>query len=85
MRVSPKVPSQDIQALYQRLEESFLGRCTRRFLMMSGLDRCIVLASQAFTALIPLLVLVSSIAPVGARGCDLGHDHPEVRPVGEVG
>jgi len=65
MRVSPKVPSQDIQALYQRLEESFLGRCTRRFLMMSGLDRCIVLASQAFTALIPLLVLVSSIAPVG--------------------
>ena len=65
MRVSPKVPSQDIQALYQRLEESFLGRCTRRFLMMSGLDRCIVLASQAFTALIPLLVLVSSFAPVG--------------------
>ncbi len=63
MRVSPKVPSQDLQALYQRLEESFLGRCTRRFLMMSGLDRCIVLASQAFTALIPLLVLVSSLAP----------------------
>jgi membrane protein len=65
VRLSPKLPSQDIQALYQRLEESFLGRCTRRFLMMSGLDRCIVLSSQAFTALIPLLVLVSSLAPAG--------------------
>ena len=65
MRLSPKVPSQDIQALYQRLGESFLGRCTRRFIMMSGLDRCIVLSSQAFTALIPLLVLVSSFAPAG--------------------
>jgi uncharacterized membrane protein YvlD (DUF360 family)/uncharacterized BrkB/YihY/UPF0761 family membrane protein len=30
---------------------------------MAGLDRCIVLASQAFTALIPLLILVSTLAP----------------------
>ncbi|HWM73950.1 MAG TPA: YhjD/YihY/BrkB family envelope integrity protein [Nocardioides sp.] len=63
MRRPTKLPAHDAQALYQRLGESFLGRCTRRFIMMSGLDRCIVLSSQAFTALIPLLVLVSSIAP----------------------
>jgi membrane protein len=29
----------------------------------AGLDRCIVLASQAFTALIPLLILMSTLAP----------------------
>ena len=33
--------------------------------MMAGLDRCIVLASQAFTALIPLLILMSTLAPAG--------------------
>ena len=30
---------------------------------MAGLDRCIVLSSQAFTALIPLLILMSTLAP----------------------
>ncbi|HET9422100.1 MAG TPA: phage holin family protein [Nocardioides sp.] len=63
MRPAPKVPSRDLQALYQRLGESFLGRCTRRFIMMSGLDRCIVVSSQAFTALIPLLILIASLTP----------------------
>ncbi len=32
---------------------------------MAGFDRCIVLSSQAFTALIPLLILVSTLAPPG--------------------
>ena len=32
---------------------------------MTGIDRCIVLSSQAFTALIPLLILVSTLAPAG--------------------
>jgi membrane protein len=57
------VPSRDLQALYERLGESFLGRCTRRFIVMEGFDRCIVLSSQAFTALIPLLILVTALAP----------------------
>jgi membrane protein len=57
------MPSRDLQALYERLGESFLGRCTRRFILMEGFDRCIVLSSQAFTALIPLLILVSTVAP----------------------
>jgi len=32
---------------------------------MEGLDRSLVLASQAFTALIPLLILASTLAPAG--------------------
>jgi len=57
--------TEDLVELYERLFDSFLGRCIRRFLMMNGLDRCIVLSSQAFTALIPLLILVATLAPAG--------------------
>jgi membrane protein len=34
---------------------------------MQGLDRALVLSSQAFTALIPLLLLVTALAPEGKR------------------
>ena len=57
------LPSDDLAALSLRLWGSFLGRCVRRFLSMQGLDRCIVLSSQCFTALIPLLILVAALAP----------------------
>ena len=57
--------TEDLVELYERLFDSFIGRCIRRFLMMTGIDRCIVLSSQAFTALIPLLILVSTFAPAG--------------------
>jgi membrane protein len=59
------LPSDDLLALARRVAASFLGRCVRRFLAMSGVDRCIVLSSQAFTAFIPLLMLLSTLAPVG--------------------
>ncbi|HEY2879130.1 phage holin family protein [Nocardioides sp.] len=59
------VPVDDLVALSRRVAESFAGRCVRRFLGMAGIDRCIVLSSQAFTALIPLLILISTLAPVG--------------------
>ncbi len=49
----------------QRLEESFLGRSVRAFMGLQGLDRSMVIASQAFTTLIPLLILVSTLLPVG--------------------
>ena len=57
--------SDDLAALTQRVRSSFLGRCVRRFLLMAGIDRCIMLSSQAFTALIPLLILISTVAPAG--------------------
>ena len=53
----------DVAALTAQLEATFLGRCIRRFISMEGIDRSLVLASQAFTALIPLLLLVSTLAP----------------------
>jgi membrane protein len=59
------LPTDDLIALTERARESFLGRCAERFVLMTGLDRCIVLSSQAFTALIPLLLLVSTLAPPG--------------------
>ena len=37
------------------------------FIALQGIDRAVVLASQAFTALIPLLLLVSALAPAGDR------------------
>jgi uncharacterized BrkB/YihY/UPF0761 family membrane protein len=60
-----QLPTDDIAALVQRVWGSFLGRCVQRFLAMAGFARGIVLASQAFTALIPLLILTSTLAPAG--------------------
>lgn len=56
----------DVQLIRRRVEESFLGRCVRTFVDMQGLDRAMVIASQAFTALIPLLIIVSAIVPAGS-------------------
>lgn len=56
-----------LRALVHRLDMTFLGRCTRSFLALQGVDRAVVLASQAFTALIPLLLLVGALAPADHR------------------
>ncbi len=55
----------DLTDLFRRLADSFLGRCVRRFMDMTGIDRSMVLASQAFTSLIPLLILIATWAPAG--------------------
>ncbi len=55
----------DLTDLARRLADSFLGRCVRRFMDMTGIDRSMVLASQAFTSLIPLLILIATWAPSG--------------------
>ncbi len=60
------LPTEDLAALSHRVWASFLGGCVRRFLSIAGLDRALVLASQAFTALIPLLILASTLAPTGS-------------------
>lgn len=57
----------DRQVLAVRLKDSFPGRCLATFLGMQGVDRAMVIASQAFTALIPLLMLVSALAPEADR------------------
>jgi uncharacterized BrkB/YihY/UPF0761 family membrane protein/uncharacterized membrane protein YvlD (DUF360 family) len=53
----------DLTDLALRIADSFLGRCIKRFVDMTGIDRSMVLASQAFTSLIPLLILVAAWAP----------------------
>jgi uncharacterized membrane protein YvlD (DUF360 family) len=64
MRDYPRLAaSADMTELVQRVWGSFLGQCVRRFLAMSGIDRCLMLSSQAFTALIPLLILAATFAP----------------------
>lgn len=55
----------DLRALVQRVWGSFLGRSVRRFIRMDGIDRSLVLSSQAFTALIPLLIVAATLAPPG--------------------
>lgn len=52
-------------AVAQRLMDTFLGRSVLRFVRMEGFDRSIVLSSQAFTALIPLFIIVASSVPAG--------------------
>jgi membrane protein len=49
------------------LETTFPGRCAFAFVALQGIDRSLVLASQAFTALIPLLLLVAALAPADQR------------------
>jgi membrane protein len=54
-----------LRAAARRLETTFAGRCLREFVALQGIDRAVVLASQAFTALIPLLLLLYSVPPGG--------------------
>jgi membrane protein len=56
-----------LKELVARLEETFPGRCLRSFLVLGGIDRAMVISSQALTALIPLLLLVSTLAPASRR------------------
>lgn len=53
----------DLRSVAARLEMTFAGRSIRQFVALQGLDRAVVLSSQAFTALIPLLILVTALAP----------------------
>lgn len=57
----------DRDHLLARLRRSFPGRCADTFLALQGLDRAMAIAAQAFTALIPLLLLTSALVPVGSR------------------
>jgi membrane protein len=45
------------------LENWFPTRCLRCFFEIQGFDRAMVIASQAFTALIPLVILTSALLP----------------------
>ena len=59
--------ARDMGEVRRRLETLFPGRCVTRFLAIQGLDRAMVIASQSFTALIPLLILVAAVLPTGSE------------------
>lgn len=65
MRLLPEERSDEVSALSRRVAASFLGQSVRRFALMDGFDRCIVISSQVLTALIPLFIVVASAAPAG--------------------
>ena len=65
MRLLPEERTDEVSALSRRVAASFLGQSVRRFALVEGFDRCIVLSSQALTALIPLFIVVASAAPAG--------------------
>lgn len=54
----------DSKLLRQRVKSSFPARCLRSFTDLGGLDRAMVIASQAFTTLIPLLIVSSTLVPI---------------------
>ncbi|HET7821073.1 MAG TPA: YhjD/YihY/BrkB family envelope integrity protein [Ornithinibacter sp.] len=49
-------------------EDWFPRRCLRCFFAIQGIDRAMVIASQAFTALIPLVILTSALLPTEDHG-----------------
>jgi membrane protein len=60
-----------VDRLRRRIEQTLLVRCLRRYVRINGTTLALVIAAQAFTALIPLLIVVASLIPAGDRG-DLG-------------
>ena len=56
-------PNRILRELFFWLRPDFILRCLRRFQALEGFDRAIALASSAFTATIPLTILIGSILP----------------------
>lgn len=54
-----------IAKLIEWAEQTLPGRCLRRFLAINGTTLALVVAAQAFTAFIPLLIVVASLNPAG--------------------
>jgi membrane protein len=62
--VTRRIPTAARTQVLGRLRDSFPGRCAASFLELQGIDRAMAIAAQAFTALVPLLLLVSALSPL---------------------
>jgi len=58
---------QGLRTAGRRLEATLLGRSVGSLLALQGIDRATAIAAQAFTALIPLVLLASGLAPAAHR------------------
>src|SRR5437016_1863805 len=56
-----------------RLADTFPMRCVRRFGRIDGRNRSVIIAGQAFTTMIPLLIIMASLAG-GGHGRSVGDD-----------
>jgi uncharacterized BrkB/YihY/UPF0761 family membrane protein len=52
-----------LRTAVRRLESTFVGHAAGSFMNLQGIDRATTIAAQAFTALIPMLILASGLAP----------------------
>jgi membrane protein len=59
----PTLSSSRFGTVVRRAQATFIGRCVRGFVDLEGFDRALVISSQALTAIIPLLMLVSTLLP----------------------
>jgi membrane protein len=59
--------------LIRRIGASFASRVARRYHNVSGYDRALALATQAFVALVPMLIVVSAALPDDGRAAAGGY------------
>jgi membrane protein len=57
-----------VHELRARFEPTFGGRCVERILELRPLERGLGLASRAFVALLPLIIVASSLTPAARSG-----------------
>jgi len=58
------------EQVVRRLRKGFVGACLERAIAINAVQRATVLASQAFTAGIPFVIVVSALAPRGREVAD---------------
>jgi uncharacterized BrkB/YihY/UPF0761 family membrane protein len=61
------VTGHGLRTIGRRLETTLFGRSIGSFMALQGIDRATAMAAQAFTALIPLVLLASGLAPADHR------------------
>jgi len=57
-----------VHQLQARFEPTFAGRCAERVLEVRPFERGLGLASRAFVALLPLIIVASSLTPAARSG-----------------
>jgi membrane protein len=54
-------------AVVPRVRESLVGRAAARYLRIDGYDRALALATQAFVAIVPMLIVLIAALPADSR------------------
>ena len=57
-----------VRELHARFEPTFAGRCAERILELQPFERGLGLASRAFVAMLPLIIVASALSPAARSG-----------------